>query len=387
MTRRRLLAFSLPALALIAVAWGGERLIMGPVKVPVAAERRDVPVEIFGLGSIEARVISKVGFKVAGVLVELKVDQGDFVPRGGVLARLDDREQAARLGKAVATIEQAKAGLQKAQAGVAKAQAVLANARRIDQRRAALVEKGTVSVEAADTAHATMATAEADLQLANSDVEVAKAAIKDADAQQQLEAATLGLHTLIAPYDALVVSRQREPGSVLAPGEPVFTLLDAGSVWALAYIDENRAGDVALGQPATILLRSQPGRRYSGHVVRIDIEADRVNEERRVYVAFDQRPEDFHLGEQAEIAITVARLDRALLVPEAAVEQQRGDRGTVWTVEAGRLEQREARLGHRLLDGELEILGGIPVGAEVVTQAVAGLRIGRTASIAASAAP
>lgn len=386
MTRRQLLTFSLPALALIA-AWGGERLIMGPVKVPVAAERRDVPVEIFGLGSIEARVISKVGFKVAGLLVELKVDQGDFVPRGGVLARLDDREQAARLGKAVATIEQAKAGVQKAQASVVKAQAVLANARRIDQRRAALVEKGTVSIEAADTAHATMATAEADLQLANSDVEVAKAAIKDAEAQQQLEAATLGLHTLIAPYDALVVSRLREPGSVLAPGEPVFTLLDADSVWALAYIDENRAGDVALGQPATIVLRSQPGRRHSGHVVRVDIEADRVNEERRVYIAFDQRPEDFHLGEQAEITITVARLDRALLVPEAAVEQQRGDRGTVWTIEAGRLDQREVRLGHRLLDGEFEILGGIPAGAEVVTRTVAGLRIGRTASIAASAAP
>ncbi len=387
MTRRRLLTFALPALALVAVAWGGERLITGPLNIPVAVERRDVPVEIFGLGSIEARVTSKLGFKVAGTLVELKVDQGDLVPKGGVLARLDDREQAARLGKAAANIDQAKAGLQKAQASVIKAQAVLANARRIDQRRAALVAKGTVSIEAADTAHATMATAEADLQLAQSDVEVAKAAIKDAEAQQQLEAATLGLHTLVAPYNALIVSRQRELGSVLAPGEPVFTLIDADSVWALAYIDENRAGDVALGQPATIVLRSRPGRKLSGHVVRIDIEADRVNEERRVYVAFDQRPEDFHLGEQAEITITVARLEQALLVPEAAVEQQRGDRGTVWTVEDGRLEQREVRLGHRLLDGEFEILDGLPAGARVVTQTVSGLRIGRSASVVASTAP
>ena len=387
MTPRRLLVFSLPALALIAVAWGGERLVMAPLTVSVATERRDVPVEIFGLGSIEARVTSKVGFKVAGNLVELKADQGDFVPRGGVLAKLDDREQAARLGKAVAAVEQAKAGLQKAEASVAKAKALLANARRIDERRAALVAKGPVSVEAADTAHASMATADADLQLAQSDIEVAKAAIKDADAQQQLEAATLALHMLVAPYDAMVVSRQRELGAVLAPGEPVFTLIDADSVWALAYIDESRAGEVAIGQPATIVLRSQPGRKLSGRVVRVDIEADRVNEERRVYVAFDRRPEDFHLGEQAEITITVARLERALLVPEAAIEQQRGERGTVWTVEDGRLEQREVRLGHRLLDGQCEIVDGVPAGAAVVAQSASGLRIGRAARAVASAVP
>lgn len=386
MTRRKLFVFSLPALVLIAMAWGGERLIMGPVTVPVASERRDVPVEIFGLGSIEARVTSKVGFKVAGNLVELKADQGDFVPPGSVLAKLDDREQAARLAKAAAGVEQAKAGLQKAQASVVKAKALLANAQRIDERRAALVAKGTVSIEAADTAHATMATAEADLQLAQSDVEVAKATVKDTDAQQQLEAATLALHRLVAPYDAVVVSRQRELGAVLAPGEPVFTLIDAGSVWALAYIDENRAGDIALGQPATIVLRSQPGQAYSGRVVRIDIEADRVNEERRVYIAFDHRPEDFHLGEQAEITITVARLDRALLVPEAAIEQRRGDHGTVWTVEDGRLEQREVVLGHRLLNGEFEVLGGVPAGGAVVSRAGAGLRAGRAASVVASTA-
>ncbi len=387
MTRRQLLVPSITVVALIAVAMGGERVIMGPVTVPVAAERSDVPVEIFGLGSIEARVVSKVGFKLGGALAELDADQGQIVPKGALLARLDAREQEARLGKAKANVEQARASLQKAQAGVAKAWATHANARRIDQRRAALVSNGTVSVETADTAHATLATAEADLQLAQSDVEVAKAAIKDVEAQQELEATTLALHTLVAPYDALVVSRQRELGSVLASGEPVFTLVDADSVWALAYIDESRAGDLAVGQPATVVLRSQPGKRFSGKVARIDIEADRVNEERRVYVAFDQRLEEFHLGEQAEVTIAIARLDHVLLVPESAVEDQRGGSGTVWTVEDGQLEQRKVTLGYRLLDGELEIRGGVPTGARVVTETVSGLRIGRAAKIAASTAP
>jgi HlyD family secretion protein len=384
MTRHRLLALSIPIFALAA---GGEQLMIGPITVNVAAERLDVPVEIFGLGSIEARVVSKVGFKLGGALVELDADQGEVVPKSAVLARLDAREQGARVGKATAAVQQAKAALQKAQASVAKAQATLANARRIDQRRAALVANGTVSVETADTAHATLATAEADLQLAQSDVEVAKAGIKDAESQQELEGATLALHTLVAPYDALVVSRQRELGSVLAPGEPVFTLVDADTVWALAYIDESRAGGLSVGQQATVVLRSQPGKRLPGRVARIDIEADRVNEERRVYIAFDQRLTDFHLGEQAEVNITIDRLDRALLVRESAVEDQRGGYGTVWTVEDGHLEQRKVGLGYRLLEGEIEIKGAIPGDGRVVAQPVSGLRVGRSVKIAAESTP
>ncbi len=53
-------------------------------------------VQVFGLGTVEARVTSKIGFKVAGVLVDLRADVGDRVAKGAVLARLDDREQRRR---------------------------------------------------------------------------------------------------------------------------------------------------------------------------------------------------------------------------------------------------------------------------------------------------
>lgn len=66
-------------------------LRLNPIKVQVAAVQRDAAVEVFGLGTIEARVTSKIGFKVAGVLVDLRADVGDRVTKGAVLARLDDR--------------------------------------------------------------------------------------------------------------------------------------------------------------------------------------------------------------------------------------------------------------------------------------------------------
>jgi HlyD family secretion protein len=162
----------------------------------------------------------------------------------------------------------------------------------------------------------------------------------------------------------------------------VFTLIDPKSVWVLAFIDESKAGEIALGEPADIVLRSRPNQRFRGQVARIEPESDRVNEERRVAIAFDMLPADFHLGEQAEVYITTLHLPQALVAPEAAIIGLGKNRGTVWTVEDGRLQQREVKLGHRLLDGRFEIIDGVPDKASVITQLRSGLRIGRAANVA-----
>ena len=356
-------------------------LLLSPIKAQVAAVKSDVVVEVFGLGTIEARVTSKIGFKVAGVLVDLRADVGDRVTKGAILARLDDREQSAQVARAKAAIEQTEANLQRAEASVEKAKANLANAKNINERRQKLVQTNIASVETAQTSQTVQDAALGDLNLANGDVLVAKANISDAKGQQQLQSATLDFHTLTAPYDAMVTARLKELGSALGAGEPVFTLIDPKSVWVLTYIDESRAGEIHVGEPAGIVLRSQPGQRIAGQVARIEPESDRVNEERRVEVAFDHIPANANLGEQAEVYIMTAQLPQALLVPEAAIVGLGKNRGTVWTVENGHLQQREVTLGHRLLDGRYEITGGVPDKAMVVAQLGSGLRIGRAVKI------
>ena len=368
---------------IVAVGAGAWVLFFSPVNVQVSQVERDVAVQVFGLGTVEARVTSKVGFKVSGVLVELGADVGDRVAKGAVLARLDDREQRAQLARAKAAIEQTEANLQRAKASVEKAKATSANATRISERQQRLVQTNSTSVEAAETAKTTQDAALADLNLANSDVLVAQANIDDARAQQQQQSATLDFHTLTAPYDAMVTARLKELGSALGAGEPVFTLIDPKSVWVLAYIDESKAGEIRVGDPVEFVLRSLPRQRLQGQVARIEPESDRVNEERRVEIAFDRIPDSFNLGEQAEVYIRTVRLPQALLVPEAAIEGLGQGRGTIWTVEDGRLQKREVTLGHRLLDGRYEIAGGLPDNAVAVNQLRSGLRIGRAAKITA----
>jgi HlyD family secretion protein len=383
MGRRHLLLIAIVLALVVAAGTTGWALFLRPINVQVSQPEHNVLVQVFGLGTVEARVTSKVGFKVSGVLVDLRADVGDRVPKGAVLARLDDREQSARVARAKAAIEQTEANLQKATAGLQKAQANYTNATSINQRRQTLLQNNNTSLETAETAKTAQDVALADVNLTSSDVAVARAAIGDAKAQQQQEAATLDFHTLAAPYDAMVTARLKELGSALGAGEPVFTLIDPKTVWVLTYIDESKAGEIKVGEPAGIVLRSRPNQRFHGKVARIEPESDRVNEERRVQIAFDQLPDNFNLGEQAEIYITTVQLSQALLVPEGAIEGLGSNRGTVWTVENGRLQRREVTLGHRLLDGRYEITGGVPDKAMVVAQLGNGLRVGRAAKIAA----
>ena len=115
MRRKGLIAIGI-ALGLAAVV-GAWAILLRPIRVQVTHVERDVPVQVFGLGTVEARVTSKVGFKVAGVLVDLRADVGERVAKGAVLARLDDREQSARVRRSQAMIEQAEANLKKFRKG------------------------------------------------------------------------------------------------------------------------------------------------------------------------------------------------------------------------------------------------------------------------------
>jgi HlyD family secretion protein len=384
MNRRRSIMLFAALAAVAGAAFLAWSLALRPLEVRVAHVQRDVAVQVFGLGTVEARVQSKIGFKAAGVLVQLTADLGDRVVKGAVLAQLDSREQAARLARAKAAVEQAEANLQRANASVEKAEANYANAQNISRRRQSLAATAIASVETAETAVNAERASAAELNLARSDVAVARATIGDAKAQQQQETATFDFHTLAAPYDAMVIARLKELGSALAAGEPVFSIIDPKSVWVLAYVDETKAGEIALDQPVEIVLRSQPGRRLAGHVARLQPESDRVNEERKIEVAFERIPADFNLGEQAEVYITTVHLAAARLVPQSAIEDLAKNSGTIWTLDDGRLQRRRVALGHRLLDGRYEIVGGLPETSVPIIELVGGLREGRAASAVVS---
>lgn len=372
---------------LVAAAAGAYLYGNRPLQVEVATVETDVPVRVFGLGTVEARILSKIGFEVGATLVALDADHGDRVKEGQVLARLNSGEQQAKVAKARAAQSIAEVNIKRAEANLEKARAVLAQKLEANRRKQSLAGRDIVSQQAAEEAERDEAVARADVAVFESEIESTKAQLEDARAQVLFEETMLRHRTLVAPFDAIIIERHKERGTVVKPGDPIFTLVAVDSFWGLAHIDEARAGFIEEGQRVDARLRSRPLESFTGRVVRIGLESDRVTEERRVNIRGDNPPPRVHLGEQAEFWITVATLDRALLVPEAAVHGFDGRKGLVWTLEDGKLQRRTVDFRHRTEDSRLEIVGKLPPGAQVVTRIESGFREGRSAHAGGAARP
>jgi HlyD family secretion protein len=369
-------------LVLIAIGVGGWFFLnVRPLPVTVVTPERDVAIRLFGLGTVEARVVSGVGFEVGAALDEVLADHGDKVAKGTRLARLRTAEQAARVARADATVAIAEAAVSRALANLDRAEAVQAEREAANRRQEELARRSVVAVQTAEQALRDVAVAAAETTVAESDILVERARLDDARALLAYEAALLDQHELKAPFTAVVVERHVQPGTVVAPGQTVFTLVDAQTFWILAYVDEARAGGLALGQRAELRLRSLPAERFEVEVVRIGLESDRVTEERRVWLGCITCPDQLYLGEQAEVLIETARLDEALLVPEAAVDGFDGSTGTVWLVQDGRLERALLTFGARSEDARLEVVAGLPEGALIVARPTPGLAEGRRARV------
>jgi HlyD family secretion protein len=357
----------------------------GAVSVQVAAVESNVEVRVFGIGTVEAQVLSKVGFQIGGKVQSVHADQGDLVKAGTVLAKLDDETQRAKLLKSEAVKRQAAANLVRVQAQRQRVEATYKQKQSVNTRRQTLAGRGTVSQEAAEDAQAAEDAARGDLGVVEADAAIAAVQQDDAAAQYRFEAVVLDQHELKAPFEARIITRHKELGSIANPGEAVFTLIAPQSIWVKAHVDEALAGGLAVGQTAFVRLRSEAERQVEAEVVRIDQENDRVTEERRVYVrcrACDPQHQIRFLGEQAEVEIVKRVIARGLFVPLKAVEGYDGRSGTVWAIRDGQLAKLRVNLGDRLLDGRVHVTSALPQGAAIVIDDRRDLREGRAARAA-----
>ncbi len=354
-----------------------------PISVRGVIEETDVPLRIYGLGTVEARVLSKVGFEVGGALVKLAADAGDMVDLGQEIASLNPMVQEARTARAKAALISNAAALAKAEAGYKRVQSVLEQQRANNRRQQELVGQNVVSSQRAEEAQRDEDIARADLSVAEAEIAVVRALKVDAEALLRQEQAQLAQYRLNAPYHAVIITRHVEAGAVVKAGDPIFTMIDPTTVWIQAFIDEERAGQLDLNQPATILLRSKPQSEFNGQIIRIGLESDRVNEERRIWLVCNDCPAQMYLGEQAEVRVLTDLRKTALMVPETAISAFDGRGGKVWIVQSGRMAQIDVKFGARDDRGRVEYRSGLPEGATIIADPSTRVRAGRMAKIEA----
>ena len=316
-------------------AWLTWRML--PPRVAIVHARYGVAIEaVYATGTVEPSIMLPIAARITARIAELDVDEGDRVRAGQQLARLEDTDLASNLAQL-------------------RAQEAYAHA---DYARyAALLPRGLV--------------ARAQYDRARADWLAARSAAAGAAAQ-------LRYATLLAPTEGTVIRRDGEVGQLMIPGEAVFWLAIASPPRVTADVDEEDIARVTPGEPVLIRADAFPGQVFQGRVRSVTPKGDPTARSYRVRIAIDGST-PLRVGMTAEVNIIVRRHDRALLLPDGALD---GDR--VWVVRAGRLQSRRVAGGIRG-ERQVEITAGLSPEDEVIASPTQGMRDGMKVRLATGA--
>lgn len=192
------------------------------------------------------------------------------------LARTD-RDRFAQLVREGAVpqqrFDQAQTAFETAQATAQSREATVAAARRqVNAAQGALTQARSTGLNPGIRS-AQIDTLRQQLQVGQSQLAAAQAEVSNAQAARQEILAEMAYLNLVSPIDGVVITRTVEPGTVVATGTTLLTVLDPNRVYLRGFIPEGDIGKVRVGQPARVYLDSAPNRPFSAYVGAIDTEA------------------------------------------------------------------------------------------------------------------
>ncbi len=335
------------------------RAARGPGTVPVvvaAAETRDVPIFLDGLGTVQASASVTVKPQVDGKLIEVRFSEGQDVHVGDVLARLDPRAYQAALDQATAK--------------KAQDEATLANAKLDAARYAKLAVSSYTPAQQADTARSLVAQLTA--QVAGDQAQIDNARTQ------------LSYTTIVAPIDGRAGIRQVDAGNIVhasdAAGLVVLTTLQPISV--LFTLPQQALPEVASAMragPAVVLALPQNNDTVQtravldrGTLTVLDNQVDPTTGTIKMKATFPNASLALWPGAFVTVRLQVRIWQQATVVPPVAV--LRGPRGTYVYIARDDMtaERRAVTVGHEDLHNII-IASGVKPGEKLVIDGAARL--------------
>jgi RND family efflux transporter MFP subunit len=343
MTPRNLLALAAATalLPLAACSFGSraaeEGAPRGLAVRTATVEKRDLPEEVVLTGTLRPRAQVQVVAEVQARLQRVLREEGARVGKGDVLAVLDDTDY--RLSN-----DRARAALAVAEANRAHAQA----------------EK-----ERADNLLKTGGITDRDHLAAQVQQQVSEAGLAQARAEVAIAGQALARTQVKAPFAGRVAKRFPDPGAMLAPGTPLFTLVDDSVLEFRAPVASKDYGKVRVGAPVSLAIDAL-GSRVEGRVARVE---PLVDERSRSFQAVVEVPgrTDLVGGLFARAAVRVGVVEGALVVPPPALVRDGTDPSSaeVFVVRGGRAEKVRVTPGVETPDG-VQVTSGLAEGDAVV---------------------
>ena len=340
------------------------RIHFAPVPVQSCAVKTGlISAEAMGTGTLEARVRATISPKISGRIAQVLVDQGDKVIKGQKLVLLDDEDLRQQVEIAKAELSVARAGVEKAVSGIKSAESTEKQAKASYARISQLAPSGAVSVDALEKSLQQMEVAQAELNQTQSAKIEAEKLVAKAEASLQFAQAQLAYTVVCAPFDGLIVKRNRDPGEVVVPGSMVLDMISLDELWISAWVDETLLNQLEVGQASKIVFRSDPKIELPGKVVRIAPQADRETREVLVDVGIDRLPKLWAIGQRAEVYIETVRKENVLVISQRVVvwRQQPG----VFVIENGKTYWHKIVLGIQGKE-KVEVTEGLQAGQVVL---------------------
>jgi HlyD family secretion protein len=300
---------------------GGGRGAGREVRAETVA-RRDLVATVTASGKIQPKRKVDISADVSGRVIQLPVEEGQWVNRGDLLLRIDPSQYEAAVQQAEAGVAQNRAREAQARAQLLKAQA--------DERRAEQLAQGRdlVSAQEVDNAHTQAQVAAADLQAARFAVDQAQAVL--ARARDDLRKTTIA-----APMSGRVVRLNIHEGETAIigtmnnPGSLLLTIADPSAMEAKVKVDETDVPAIQVGDSATLRIDAFSDRVFTGRVTRIGNSAvqtsaaqaggDQQAVDYEVVVTLDTPPAELRPDLSTTAEIVTATRRQALSVPIIAL--------------------------------------------------------------------
>ncbi len=323
--------------------------------------------QTMGTGTLEAKIRTTISSKIQGRLVALLADQNDRVKKDQLLVRLDDTELKQQVEVAKAKLEVAKASVERLRADEERAKALLDQAKRDLQRANTLSSNKIASASEIEKYSAQVSVAEADLKHSLASVSESMKNIAAEEENLRYYETKLADCKIVAPFDGLIVRRDREVGDMVTSGVSILQLVSTDELWISAWIDETGMASLTVKLPARIVFRSEPDKEYAGDVARMGREVDRETREFIVDVHVATLPPNWAVGQRAEVWIETQHKSNALLLPLSFITYQKNLPG-VFVAENGTAHWKPIKFGLRGKN-VVEVVEGVQEGCIVITAA------------------
>jgi len=302
-------------------------------------------------GYIVARREAIVSSKIQGRLSELRVEEGDVVGSGDLIARLESVDFAASVARARAQLQQAEAQIGSADAQIRRAEADLAEAQRQLRVAERLSSDRLLAEDSLEAAKSRVALAEASLAQARADAQRADAGRAQAEADVRVAEAQLQNTVIRAPFAGTVVRKMAEVGESVAPIPPgvnistasgaIVALADLATLEMEADVSEANVARLREGQPAEVSVEAFPERRYRAVLRQIIPTADRTKATVLTKVTLVDKDEDLKPEMSAKVTFLAPEAEGAadapaqptILVPSSAVVNRDGRQNVFEVVE------------------------------------------------------